>query len=80
MADATARRGHVAADLLAQAEHDPLARAVCLTDDPALGRRARWRRGGPAVSAALPRAAIAEAAIRGHGAVVLARDLDEALA
>jgi histidinol dehydrogenase len=76
VADASARASHVAADLLAQAEHDPLARAVCLTD------------GGPLAEAVcaevarqcprLPRAAIAAAAIRAHGAVVLTRDLDEA--
>ncbi len=78
VADRTAVAGHVAADLLAQAEHDPLARAVCLTDDPTLGT---------AVAAAvvaqcprLPRAAIAEAAIRDHGAVVVTRDLAEAVA
>ena len=39
VADRTAEADHVAADLLAQAEHDPLARAVCLTDDAALGAR-----------------------------------------
>jgi histidinol dehydrogenase len=76
VADRTADADHVAADLLAQAEHDPLARAVCLTDDAALGARvvAAVARRCPA----LPRAAIAEAAIRSHGAVVVARDLDEA--
>ena len=77
VADRSAAATHVAADLLAQAEHDPMARAICLTDDAALAAR---------VAAAvaqqcptLPRAAIAEQAIRGHGAVVVTRDLDEAL-
>jgi histidinol dehydrogenase len=76
VADRTADPDHVAADLLAQAEHDPMARAVCLTDDAALGARvvAAVARRCPA----LPRAAIAEAAIRSHGAVVVARDLAEA--
>jgi histidinol dehydrogenase len=36
VADGTADAGHVAADLLAQAEHDPAASAVALTDDPDL--------------------------------------------
>jgi histidinol dehydrogenase len=36
VADGTANAGHVAADLLAQAEHDPAASAVALTDDPDL--------------------------------------------
>jgi histidinol dehydrogenase len=77
VADRTAEAAHVAADLLAQAEHDPMARAVCLTDDAALGARvvAAVGRQCPA----LPRAAIAEAALRSHGAVVVTRDLGEAL-
>jgi histidinol dehydrogenase len=77
VADRTAEPRHVAADLLAQAEHDPMARAVCLTDQPALAE---------AVAAEvarqcsrLPRAAIAERAIRDHGAVVVTRDLAEAV-
>jgi histidinol dehydrogenase len=78
VADRTAAAEHVAADLLAQAEHDPMARAVCLTDDATLGTRvvAAVARRCPA----LPRAAIAEVAIRSHGAVVVTRDLAEALA
>jgi histidinol dehydrogenase len=36
IADATADARHVAADLLSQAEHDPVAQAILLTDDPAL--------------------------------------------
>jgi histidinol dehydrogenase len=78
VADRSARAAHVAADLLAQAEHDRMARAVCLTDDPTLAgavvdevpRRCR----------VLPRASIAEAAIRAHGAVVVTHDLAEAVA
>jgi histidinol dehydrogenase len=78
VADRTAQAAHLAADLLAQAEHDPMARAVCLTDDAALGVRvvAEVAEQCPA----LPRAAIAEAAIRHHGAVVVTAALGEALA
>jgi histidinol dehydrogenase len=77
VADGTADPRHVAADLLAQAEHDPLARAVCLTDSPRLadGVCAELARQCPG----LPRAAIAEAAVRTHGAVVVTRDLAEAV-
>jgi histidinol dehydrogenase len=77
VADARAEPRHVAADLLAQAEHDTLARAVCLTDAPALAEAvaAEVARQCPR----LPRAAIAEAAIRDHGAVVVTRDLAEAV-
>lgn len=77
VADAGAPAAYVAADLLAQAEHDPLARAVCLTDAPALAEAV-----GAEVARQcrrLPRAAIAEAAVRDHGAVVLTRDLSEAV-
>jgi histidinol dehydrogenase len=77
VADRTAEGAHVAADLLAQAEHDPMARAVCLTDDAALAARVvtEVARQCPL----LPRATIAEQAIRGHGAVVVTGDLAEAL-
>ena len=78
VADRTAEAAHVAADLLAQAEHDPMARAVCLTDDAALGARVVAAVGRQCPD--LPRAAIAEAAVRSHGAVVVTRDLGEALA
>src|SRR3954452_16071961 len=36
LADATADPVHVAADLVSQAEHDPMAAAVLVTDSPAL--------------------------------------------
>jgi histidinol dehydrogenase len=77
VADAGADPRHVAADLLAQAEHDEMARAVCLTDVPALADAvaAEVARQCPR----LPRAAIAGAAVRAHGAVVVTQDLDEAI-
>jgi histidinol dehydrogenase len=78
VADRTAAAAAVAADLLAQAEHDPMARAVCLTDDGGLA--ARVVAAVARQCAALPRAAIAEGAIRSHGAVVVTRDLAEAVA
>jgi len=69
---------HVALDLLAQAEHDEAAQSILITDDAAFGR---------AVAAAvdhelttLPRAAIAGASWRAHGAVILVRDWAEAAA
>jgi len=77
VADGTANPRHVAADLLAQAEHDPMARAVCLTDALAVAEAvaAEVARRCPR----LPRATIAEAAVRAHGAVVVTRDLAEAV-
>jgi histidinol dehydrogenase len=78
IADRATPAAHVAADLLAQAEHDVLARAVCLTDDAELAGRVCVEVARQC--AALPRAAIAEAAVRDHGAVVVTRDLAEAVA
>ncbi len=72
LADEHASPTLVAADLISQAEHDPLACAVLVTDSPAIVE---------AVDAALrtqladlPRAAIAVASLRDHGAAVLVRD------
>ncbi|MCA0337082.1 MAG: histidinol dehydrogenase [Actinobacteria bacterium] len=39
LADATADPGHVAADLISQAEHDPMAASVLVTDSPDLHMR-----------------------------------------
>jgi histidinol dehydrogenase len=77
VADRTASPRHVAADLLAQAEHDPLARAVCLTDAPRLAEAVRTE--VDRQCRRLPRASVAGAAIRDHGAIVVTRDLAEAL-
>jgi histidinol dehydrogenase len=77
VADDTADAGFVAADLLAQAEHDPMARAVLLTPSRAL-------RDAVAVELArqlaeLPRREIAGAALASHGALVLTATLEEAV-
>jgi histidinol dehydrogenase len=77
VADAGADPRHVAADLLAQAEHDAMARAVCLTDVPALADAVAAEVARQCLP--LSRAAIAGAAVRDHGAVVVTRDLDEAI-
>jgi histidinol dehydrogenase len=77
VADGAADPGWVAADLLAQAEHDPMARAVLITDsaalvnavDQELERQLRE----------LPRRPIAEASLTTNGAFVLAADLAQAL-
>ena len=77
VADASADPAWIAADLLAQAEHDPMARAVLLTPSRALldAVAAATER----QLAALPRREIAEAALRAHGALVLTRSLEEAV-
>jgi histidinol dehydrogenase len=77
VADESADAASVAADLLAQAEHDPMARAVLLTPSRALidgvALEVERRLG------ALPRREIAGAALRSHGALVLTHTLEEAV-
>jgi histidinol dehydrogenase len=75
------RGGHpdwIAADLLAQAEHDASAQAILITDDGKLAGEVE-----KAVTAqlrSLPRAAIAGASWRDFGAVILVEKLDDAVA
>jgi histidinol dehydrogenase len=78
IADSTANPEFVAADLLAQAEHDGLASCVLLTDSIMLAE---------AVAAELlaqlkdlPRRSIAEAALKNWGLIVVTRNLDQAVA
>ena len=77
VADETADAAFVAADLLAQAEHDPMARAVLLTPSPALRDAVAAELGRQL--AALPRREIAGAALASHGALVLTASLEEAV-
>lgn len=74
VADATADPRRVAADMLAQAEHDPDAEAIALTTDPATAAAIRV-----AVEVqlnALPTADVARQSIEGRGAVVVLPTLD----
>ena len=77
LADESANPEWVAADLLAQAEHDEAAQAILITDAPALARAVE-----AAVErqlASLPRREVAGASWRDHGAIILVRDLPAAL-
>jgi len=77
LADSTADAGVVAADLIAQAEHDPEALPVLVTTDPGLADRVRRElaiRLGD-----LPTAEIALPALRGGGTVVV-ETMEEAIA
>ena len=76
IADGTADAAFVAADLLAQAEHDEVASAVLLTPDETLARQviAEVRE----QAASLPKRSIALRALENFGAVVVTRDLSEA--
>jgi histidinol dehydrogenase len=64
----------IAADLIAQAEHDPDARAVLITTSRALANQV-----GVAVDAAMPPTGPAAESIRTHGGIIVARSKFEAL-
>jgi histidinol dehydrogenase len=78
LADKTGNPDWIAADLLAQAEHDASAQAILIADDAALADAVE--RAIDAQLARLPRAEIAGASWRDFGAVILVRALDEAVA
>jgi len=78
LADANAPAAWIAADLLAQAEHDREARAVLVTTSRALAEAVD--REVIAQLATLPRKAIAEHAIAHHGGAVVVASIDEAVA
>ncbi len=65
----------IAADLIAQAEHDPDARAVLITTSRALATKV-----GAAVDAAMPPTGPAAESIRAHGGIIVTRSKAEAIA
>jgi len=77
VADADANPDWIAADLLAQAEHDEAAQSILITDNAALA--AAVEQAVQAQLAALPRAAIASASWRDFGAVILVEHLEQAV-
>jgi len=77
LADHSANAEWIAADLLAQAEHDESAQAMLLTDDAQLA--AAVERAVEAQLALLTRDKIAGASWRDFGAIFLVRDFDEAI-
>lgn len=78
IADENANPAYIASDLLAQAEHDPLATALLLTPSHALAEAAAEELERQLER--LPRREIAAASLEGQGAIVLVRDLEEAVA
>jgi histidinol dehydrogenase len=78
VADGGADPAQVAADLLAQAEHDAAAQAILMTDDAPLA--AAVERAVEEQLRSLPRAAVAAASWERNGAVILLADLGEAAA
>ena len=75
LADSSADAGHVAADMLSQAEHDELAAAICVTTSLAVASRIQ-----KAVEQQLQgtkRQAISLRALQKYGAIIIARDQKE---
>ena len=68
LADETANSDWIAADLLAQAEHDPSAQSILITDAPELGHAVE--RTLERMLTTLPRAAIARASWQNFGAII----------
>jgi histidinol dehydrogenase len=77
IADRSASPTVIAREMLAQAEHDPVAAVVLVTDSTAL-EEAVWTELGGVIDAE-PRAAIVREAFAARGAVVLVPSLDEAV-
>jgi histidinol dehydrogenase len=78
LADKTGNADWIAADLLAQAEHDASAQSILITDDAALADQVE-----KAVASqlkTLPRADIASASWRDFGAIIMVPKLDDAIA
>ena len=77
LADRTGNPDWIAADLLAQAEHDASAQSILITDDPDLARDVET-----AVDAqlkSLPRVRVAEASWRDFGVIIVVGGLAEAV-
>jgi histidinol dehydrogenase len=76
IADSSANPTFIAADMLAQAEHDSLASSILITNDPRLAERTREE-----VTRQLenhPRRVLTEKSLANYGLVVVTADLDEA--
>ncbi|WP_110956005.1 histidinol dehydrogenase [Anaerosinus massiliensis] len=77
VADQTANVDYVAADMLSQAEHDPLATSIVITDSLALAKAVE-----SAVEkqlAKLPRQDIARTSLDHNGIIIVAKDLMQAI-
>ena len=78
IADNTGNAGWIAADLLAQAEHDSSAQSILITDSKGLAGEVE--RAIEAQLSTLPRAAIARASWNDFGAIILVESIDDAVA
>jgi len=77
LADKDGNPDWIAADLLAQAEHDTAAQSILITDDASLADAVE--KAVAAQLSTLPRAAVAGASWRDFGAIILVERLDDAI-
>ena len=77
VADKTADPVYTAADMLSQAEHDPLASSIVITDDEELAGKVAAE--VEQQLATLPRRGIAQASIDRNGLIVVAEDMMQAM-
>lgn len=77
VADKTADPVYTAADMLSQAEHDPLASSIVITDDEELAGKVAKE--AEKQLAKLPRREIAQASIDRNGLIVVAEDMMQAM-
>ena len=77
IADDSADPAFCAADLIGQAEHDPLATAILITDSPSLVQQIEAELERQTLS--LPGSAVAREALQRQGRVVIVEDIDQAV-
>lgn len=77
VADKTADPVYTAADMLSQAEHDPLASSIVITDDDALADKVATEVERLLIK--LPRREIAQASIEHNGLIIVAEDIMQAM-
>ena len=77
VADKTADPVYTAADMLSQAEHDPLASSIVITDDAYLAENVAYE--AEKQLAKLPRHEIAQASLDRNGLIVVADDMMQAM-
>lgn len=77
IADKSANANHVAADLLSQAEHDPLASAILITTDESLANKVAKKIEQQTTK--LARKNIIEQSINDYGAIIICDNLNQAV-
>ena len=77
VSDAASDPAWIAIDLMSQAEHDPMARSVLITDDAGFANKVAAE--VESVLKTLPRAAVAGASWHDHGAIIIVPNFDAAV-